>query len=63
MTPLPKRKHSKGRTRRRRAHDFLTQIRLIECTSCHQPHIPHQVCPACGKYDGRTALKVEAEAS
>jgi large subunit ribosomal protein L32 len=61
MTPLPKRKHSKGRTHRRRAHDFLAAAKLVECSSCHAMRLPHRACPACGTYRGMEVIKVEAE--
>jgi large subunit ribosomal protein L32 len=60
MGALPKRKHSKGRRDRRRAHDFLTPAQLVECGNCHEKHQPHTVCPNCGQYNGRAVLEVEA---
>ena len=56
MTPLPKRKQSRGRTRRRRSHDALTRTHLVECPSCHSPRLPHRVCLSCGSYRGETVL-------
>lgn len=61
MTPQPKRKHSKGRTHRRRAHDALTRIQLVECPSCHAPRPQHRVCPSCGNYRGKVVLEVKAK--
>ncbi len=63
MTPLPKRKHSKGRTHRRRAHDALGQVKLVECESCHRPRLPHRACPGCGNYNGRVVVNVKSEKS
>lgn len=60
MTPLPKRKHSHGRTRRRRAHDHLTVVSLVECPSCHAMRLPHTVCSACGSYRGKVVLAVQS---
>jgi large subunit ribosomal protein L32 len=59
MTPLPKRKISYGRTRRRRAHHHLHRPNLVECDSCHAMRRPHQVCPSCGSYRGETVINVE----
>ncbi|MBC7240657.1 MAG: 50S ribosomal protein L32 [Chloroflexi bacterium] len=56
MTPLPKRKHSHGRTHRRRSHDALKARRLIECPTCHSPRLAHRVCPVCGHYRGQAVL-------
>jgi len=61
MTPLPKRKQSKGRTRRRRNHDALTMVKLVECPSCHSMRLPHRVCPGCGYYRGQPVLRVERQ--
>ena len=59
MTPLPKRKTSKGRRNRRRAHDALKRRHLISCTNCGELHVPHHVCMNCGHYDGREVIEVE----
>lgn len=61
MTPLPKHKHSKGRTHRRRSHDALTAAKLVECSSCHKMRLAHRVCPSCGNYQGMSVLKVESK--
>ncbi len=58
MVPLPKRKLSKGRRGRRRAHDAVGVPKLVECSNCHQPMLPHRVCPNCGQYRGRQVLDV-----
>ena len=61
MPPLPKRKLSKGRRDRRRSHDALSKLNLVECPQCHNKHLPHRVCPNCGIYRGRAVLLVEEE--
>ncbi len=61
MTPHPKRKISKGRRNRRRAHDALRRPHLITCPSCKAKIPPHQVCPHCGTYRGRQVFEVEEE--
>jgi len=61
MTPLPKRKLSKGRTRNRRSHEALRSSALVECPSCHAMRQPHRVCPACGNYKGIDVLHLEKE--
>lgn len=55
----PKRRHSRARRNRRRAHDALTARNLSECTNCHEPKLPHRVCPHCGFYKGRAVIEVE----
>jgi large subunit ribosomal protein L32 len=59
MTPLPKRKLSKGRRDRRRAHDALTARSLVACNNCGEMRLPHTVCPNCGFYKGREVISVE----
>ncbi|MEJ2011858.1 MAG: 50S ribosomal protein L32 [Anaerolineales bacterium] len=59
MPPLPKRKVSKGRRDRRRAHDGLRSRQLIACTNCGEKHLPHRMCPNCGHYDGREVVEIE----
>jgi large subunit ribosomal protein L32 len=61
MTPLPKRKVSKGRRDRRRAHDALTARNLVACPNCGDMRLPHHVCPNCGYYKGREVVDVERE--
>ena len=61
MTPLPKRKISKGRRDRRRAHDALKARNLVICSNCGELRLPHTVCPSCGFYKGREVISVEAE--
>ena len=61
MTPLPKRKVSKGRRDRRRAHDFLKPRNLTACTNCGSMCLPHTVCSECGFYKGREVIEVSKE--
>ncbi len=61
MGPLPKRKVSKSRRNRRRAHDFLTLNHLLMCESCGEYHIAHRVCAKCGSYRGETVMAVKSD--
>lgn len=61
MTPLPKRKHSHGRTHRRRSHDALKALRLVECPACHQLTLQHRACTKCGEYRGKAIVAVAQE--
>jgi large subunit ribosomal protein L32 len=56
--PNPKRRHSAARTGKRRAHDRLKQPSKAECPNCHEPKLPHRVCPHCGQYKGREVIEV-----
>jgi large subunit ribosomal protein L32 len=57
----PKRRHSQARTGKRRAHDALRPPNLAECPNCHEPKLPHRVCPHCGQYKGREVIEVTSE--
>ncbi|HYM10394.1 MAG TPA: 50S ribosomal protein L32 [Bryobacterales bacterium] len=59
--PNPKRRHSKARTSKRRAHDALRRTQMSECPNCHEPKLPHRACPHCGQYRGRDIIEVETE--
>jgi len=59
--PVPKRRQSKTRTRKRRAHHALTPIQTVVCKQCGHTALPHTVCSNCGTYRGRSVLKVEEE--
>jgi len=61
MTPHPKRKHSKGRRDRRRAHDALSTANLVTCSNCGNKRLPHVVCSNCGYFKGREVVQVKKE--
>jgi len=61
MTPLPKRKLSKGRRDRRRSQDALKAKNLVACSNCGEMRLPHTVCPSCGFYKGREIISAEKE--
>jgi large subunit ribosomal protein L32 len=56
MGALPKRKISKARRGRRRAHDSLKEIHLVPCDNCGEMKRPHYMCPSCRTYRGRQIL-------
>ena len=56
--PNPKRRHSKARRDKRRAHDALTPPASSLCPSCGERKLPHRVCPSCGSYRGRDVVEV-----
>ena len=56
---VPKKKTSKSRRDRRRAHhDRIDQPTISTCSECGAPTVPHQVCPECGTYRGRQVIEV-----
>lgn len=56
---VPKKKVSKSRRDKRRAHDALAKGSYVECSNCGELKHPHHVCAACGHYDGREVVEVE----
>lgn len=61
MGPLPKRKVSRSRRNRRRAHDSLSLKHLVVCENCGEYHVAHRVCPDCGSYRGEVVMEPKDE--
>jgi large subunit ribosomal protein L32 len=57
--PNPKRRHSKSRTRKRRAHDALAIPQFIIDENTGEAKLPHRIDPATGEYKGRKILDVK----
>ncbi|HWT80264.1 MAG TPA: 50S ribosomal protein L32, partial [Candidatus Methylomirabilis sp.] len=55
--PLPKRRHSNARSRKRRAHDAISTAGLSRCPNCQAMTPPHRACRSCGHYRGREVVK------
>lgn len=58
----PKKKVSKSRRDMRRSHDALKSNSYVECPNCGELKRPHNVCPACGQYDGCEVVAKKAAA-
>ena len=58
---VPKRKTSKARRDKRRAHHALSLPALAHCPQCDEVRLAHRVCPNCGYYKGRLVLESEEE--
>lgn len=58
---VPKRKTSKSRRDKRRAHKSMSAPALSNCPQCNEPRLPHRVCPTCGTYRNRVVLEFEEE--
>lgn len=56
--PLPKRRHSKTRGRKRRTHWVAIVPTIVACSHCGEPKRAHRVCPSCGYYHGREVKAV-----
>ena len=60
MGALPKRKVSRVRRRRRRAHYLrLKMPNMIPCSQCGVLYLSHHVCKNCGTYNGTQVLAEE----
>jgi large subunit ribosomal protein L32 len=57
--PNPKRRHSRARRGRRRAHDSLAKPGFTLCMQCREPVLPHRACPKCGYYNGREVITMK----
>jgi len=57
----PVQRQSKGRTRRRRAHDKLRGTQVVTCPNCGSPREPHRACRECGYV--RPGLKLDLDES
>jgi len=57
--PVPKRRTSKSKRNKRRAHDALTAVNVNSCPQCGEPALPHRICSHCGTYRGRQLTETE----
>ena len=57
---VPKRKTSKARKRKRRAHLAISAPASSLCERCGAQKVPHAVCESCGFYRGRDVLALDA---
>jgi large subunit ribosomal protein L32 len=47
---VPKSKTSKSKRDKRRTHNRLRVLNIVECPRCHSKKVSHRVCPNCGYY-------------
>lgn len=57
MGPLPKRKVSKSRRNRRRAHDSLSLPHLVLDPDTGEYRLAHRVCKKTGMYKGKQVIE------
>lgn len=55
----PKRKVSKSRRDKRRTHYKTSVPALGKCSNCGSTHKLHTICPECGYYRGKQAIKMD----
>jgi large subunit ribosomal protein L32 len=56
---VPRGKVSKSKRDKRRANWKIELPGLTKCPQCQEIKLPHRVCPHCGYYKGREAVKVQ----
>ncbi|OGC40037.1 50S ribosomal protein L32 [candidate division WOR-3 bacterium RBG_13_43_14] len=59
--PVPKRRHSHARKNKRRTHYKIKASNFVECPKCHEPRLPHRICPNCGFYKDKIVVKPKDE--
>lgn len=57
---VPKRKTSPSKRNMRRSHHALRATTFQECPNCGELKLPHNMCSACGYYNGREVVSTEA---
>ena len=57
---VPKRKTSRMQRRQRKAANRYEGVAATYCPNCKAPVMPHRVCAACGQYNGKQVVAVEA---
>ncbi|NJD17744.1 MAG: 50S ribosomal protein L32 [Gemmatimonadetes bacterium] len=57
--PVPKRKTGRSVTNSRRSSHKVEAPSRSVCPQCHQPKLPHRVCPDCGYYDGKEIVETD----
>ena len=57
---VPQNRTTRSRRNMRRAHDAIKPGAYVECGNCGELKRPHHVCQACGHYNEREVVEVEA---
>lgn len=61
MSICPKNKTSRAHRDARRANWKMSSVNLVKCSHCGALMKPHCVCKACGYYNKKEIVKVDAE--
>ncbi|HXF44280.1 MAG TPA: 50S ribosomal protein L32 [Candidatus Paceibacterota bacterium] len=61
MGGVPVKHHSKSKVGRRRSQLALKKRRLVVCSNCKGPTLPHRACPQCGAYAKSERSNVNVE--
>ena len=63
MPQEPKKRHSRQRQGKRRAHIALKLPTTVVCKNCGSSVLPHAVCAHCGYYKGEEVIHVAKPAT
>ena len=58
---VPKRRTSRAKRDKRRAHDAIGTAARSRCPRCGEPKLPHRVCGNCGTYRGREVVRTDED--
>ena len=58
---VPKRKISRTNRDKRRTHDGIKLLNIVECPRCHSKKIAHHVCSECGYYKNSEIIPQEKD--
>ena len=53
---VPKKKISTSRRGKRRSHDSLGKVLVVECENCGAEKLPHHICNSCGYYNKKEII-------
>lgn len=56
---VPKRKISRTNRDKRRTHDRIKIVNIVECPRCHSKKLAHHVCLSCGYYKNTEIIPQE----
>lgn len=56
---LPKRRFSHSRTRKKRTHKKLAQVKPSLCPHCKSAKLSHQICMVCGYYGDKQLIEIK----
>lgn len=59
--PVPKKKTTRAKRGKRRAHVKLIKPVLVLCPHCKKSILPHRICPYCGWYKGKEVMEIKVK--
>ncbi|MGB3974917.1 MAG: 50S ribosomal protein L32 [bacterium] len=59
--PVPKKRKTHSKVKMQRANKHIAVSNRSTCSNCHEPKLPHRVCPNCGYYKSKQILEIKEE--